>query len=73
MPAILKIAAPTSEPLSPARNALRAAIRDLAVAQDALDRVEQPCRALQTLIAERDRAARQLADAKDEDQAALGD
>jgi len=58
--------------LPPARDALRASIRDLAVARDAPDRAEEPCHALQALIAARDRTARQLPDAKDEDQAALG-
>jgi hypothetical protein len=35
-----------SASLSPARDALRGAIRDLAASQDALDRTEQPCREL---------------------------
>jgi hypothetical protein len=44
----------------------------LAAARDALDEAAGPCQALQALIAERDRTARQLAAAKDEDHAALG-
>jgi hypothetical protein len=68
----LKIAS-TSEPPSPARAALRAAIRDIAAARDALDRAEQPCQSLQALIGERDRAKQLLASSRDADPLAVGD
>jgi hypothetical protein len=66
------IALKPSEPLSPARDAPRAAIRDLAAARDALDEAEDPCRLLTSKIAERDHAVRQLAAAREDDELTLG-
>jgi hypothetical protein len=60
------IALKPSEPLSPARDAPRAAIRDLAAARGALDDAEDPCRA------ERDHAVRQQAVAREDDELTLG-
>jgi len=58
--------------LSPARDRLRMAIAALAAAQRDLEDAAAPVRRLDAVLAEAERLKRELAGARDEDQAALG-